>query len=153
MPNLSHLFLSFSWLHRPYLEPSVSPALRVISPVLNLFHLIFFICMYWIATVTLVAPSQCGAAYGLYSVSPGVTATPLSGCDGVAGGPCNYTFSSLQQAIENCNYNSEVCQAFYYTEVSRVMTYMQPSSVEVAAPPGGIYRRQVNPLLLSPAAS
>jgi hypothetical protein len=127
--------------------------LWIVAWVILVILLIFFICMYWIATVTLVAPSQCGAAYGLYSVSPGVTATPLSGCDGVAGGPCNYTFSSLQQAIENCNYNSEVCQAFYYSEVSRVMTYLQPSSVEVAATQGGIYRRQVNPILISQATS
>ena len=122
--------------------------LWIIAWIILLILLIFFIILYYMATATLVAPSQCGASYGLYSVSPGATAVPLQGCQ-TGSGQCDFTFASLAEAIQNCDDNADLCQAFYYSEVSRVMTYLQTESAETAATQGGIYRRQVNPVIVS----
>lgn len=112
--------------------------------------LVFFIFLYYSATVTLVAPSQCGASYGPYSVTPGATAAPLTTC---AQGTCTFVVETLQAAVEQCDDDSKVCVAFTYSEVNRNMTYVDPSAPVTSATLGGLYRRQVNPVVVSSGAS
>lgn len=108
-----------------------------------------FIFLYFRNIVTLVEPSQCPAAYGSYGVDPGRTADALQNCGPDGRGPCTFNVLNLKQAVDICDLDSAKCQAFTYSELTRSMSYINPSSTTRRANLGGIYRRFVNPVILS----
>jgi len=110
---------------------------------------IFFIAMYFRCSVINVNPSQCGASYGIYAVEAGRTGNVISTCGGSGNQPCTFVISTLQEAVELCNDNSDVCTAFYYSELNRNMSYIDPASTLKDVNLGGLYRRNVNPIRVS----
>lgn len=111
--------------------------------------LVFFIFMYFTAITTLVNPSQCGASYGLYNVTPGATSTALTICGSSGSEVCSFSPFTLKEAVAICDNDSEKCSAFAFNELSRNMIYIDPAVPIVDANISNVYRRAVNPVRLN----
>lgn len=120
----------------------------VIAYVILLVVALSFIFLYFRAMVTLLPPSQCGASYGTYSVDPGRSAQILQTCGSSANQPCTFTEITLSDAVALCDQNADKCDAFFFSEVTRNMSFLDITSDTIPTTWGGIYRRKVNPTTL-----
>jgi hypothetical protein len=78
--------------------------------------LVVLLILYFSQTADLINPDNCVAAYGTYAVTPSQTGTVLTNCvqpDGTIGG-CTFVAATLQDAINTCNANREMCSSFAY---------------------------------------
>jgi hypothetical protein len=120
----------------------------IIAYIIVVVVALSFIFLYFRSLVVLVPPSACGASFGLYSVDPGKSADTLATCGGTGNENCIFHPLTLNEAITLCDQDSGRCQAFFYSEVTRNMTYLVPTSATFDTNLGGIYRRKVNPVQL-----
>ena len=108
---------------------------------------IIFIILYFRSTLYLVSPSQCGASFGTYSVTPARSGVMLNTCgDGTQ--PCKFVAYTLEEAINICNEQESKCDAFAYSEVNRALSFIDITQELIPTVLGGVYRRYVNPVIL-----
>lgn len=123
-------------------------AVWIIAYVIVVIVALAFIFLYFRATVTLVPPSQCGTSYGVYSVDSGKSGQILQTCGTSGNQICTFDIITLNDAIAFCDQNADTCAAFYFSEVTRNMSFIDITAATIPTIWGGLYRRKVNPTTL-----
>jgi len=90
----------------------------------------------------LIDPSQCPTVKGDYAVLPAVNGHAKTLCGDDDNQKCILPAVTLEQAINNCNFRSDICTMFSFDEVSGTMTIINPRNLSVDTKTN-VYIRQV----------
>lgn len=110
---------------------------------------VLFIFLYFRSIMMLVPPENCGASYGTYSVVGGESGSILNTCGDSSNQPCTFFFATLEEAMFNCDANNDRCSVFAFSELTREMSYIDPTAPRINTTLGGIYSRITDVVILA----
>ena len=87
--------------------------------------------------------SQCSKPKGEYAVDAGYSSiNTINTCGTNGTSVCTFNVSSLQNAFNICNTNSEKCNSFMYNEKAKSITFLGDKPSTIINPNSNIYTRQ-----------
>jgi hypothetical protein len=112
----------------------------IISTILLTIGLLIFLFL-WIYTISQKSNQTTNSCFGTFGVQTGVDANPINSCGTDRKTSCIFYINSLEEAENECNILSSICDAFTYNQSTSTMKIVQKGNT-FSSPTANLFVRQ-----------